>query len=370
VNGNAFSLDHLTPTQFEEFCFDLLGENGFINIKWKKGTGLSTSPSDHGRDIECQYERVDVDGHKYLETWFVECKHSVKGVSPDKIQGAFSWATANRPDRLLLIASNFLSNPTHDYIENFVVNNRPPFKIKIWQKPELEKLTAGNIKLLRKYKIEGEFPFLTIMHPAHLLYIKNLQLNSVDYFFKVLDKLEPLKRDRLLSWVDEIIIRPRYRESVTGKERSIDLRIDEVSYEVFKEKCFEFASFFYGAFLVSALVNFILQAVFGGGDTTSINEKLAEFEDHIQFIEGMKSVHEGRSDEEYHKIGLNFVIKELKNREADFHERTVSESLDFVGNMFKQRIRDYPNDAKEMYQLYVYFCEHVVKELLIEKEIA
>ncbi len=70
-----FSLDHLTATQFEEFCCDLLATLGFTNINWRKGTGLSSSPSDQGRDIECQYSRKDVDGETTQETWFVECKH-------------------------------------------------------------------------------------------------------------------------------------------------------------------------------------------------------------------------------------------------------------------------------------------------------
>lgn len=138
MSAKPFSLDHLTDTQFEEFCFDLLHERGFINIKCRKGTRLSTSPSDRGRDIECQREYEDVDEHKYLETWFVECKHSVRGVPPDKIQGALAWATAERPDELLLIASNFLSNPTHDFIDSYEKNNhrvRPSAKTSAGRAP-------------------------------------------------------------------------------------------------------------------------------------------------------------------------------------------------------------------------------------------
>jgi len=38
-----FSLDELTPTTFEEFCYDLLTALGFVNVNWRKGTGLNSS---------------------------------------------------------------------------------------------------------------------------------------------------------------------------------------------------------------------------------------------------------------------------------------------------------------------------------------
>lgn len=149
----SFSLDHLTDTQFEEFCYDLLAELGFTNMSWRKGTGLPSSPADRGRDIECQLIREDVDGDTYLETWFVECKHYKQGVPPDALQGALSWATSERPDKLLIIASNFLSNPTKDFLRSYQQNTRPHFKIKCWELPRLEKLSLDKLNLLKKYEI-------------------------------------------------------------------------------------------------------------------------------------------------------------------------------------------------------------------------
>ncbi len=148
-----FSLNHLTDTEFEQFCYDLLFELKFINLNWRKGTGYSSSPSDRGRDIECQHMHEDIDGSVYLETWFIECKHYQQGVPPDKIQGALAWATAERPDKLLIIASNFLSNPNKDHLESFIRNNRPSFRIKYWEKPDIERLSQDKPKLLKKYKL-------------------------------------------------------------------------------------------------------------------------------------------------------------------------------------------------------------------------
>lgn len=172
----SFSLDHLSETEFEEFCYDLLRDLGFFNINWRKGTGLSTSPSDRGRDIECQRMVADIDETSYLETWFVECKHYKQGVPPDKIQGAISWATSERPDKLLIIASNFLSNPSKDFLENYIRNNKPSFKIRVWEKQQLEKLSSNKTQLLRKYRVIAPVPIEIRFEIAEGTFISYLQL--------------------------------------------------------------------------------------------------------------------------------------------------------------------------------------------------
>ena len=102
-----FSFDHLNDTQFEEFCFDLIKQLGYQNASWRKGTGLSSSPSDQGRDIQAEQAVKDIDGEVTIQKVFFECKHYKKGVPPEKIQGAFTWANSERPDKLILISSNF-----------------------------------------------------------------------------------------------------------------------------------------------------------------------------------------------------------------------------------------------------------------------
>ncbi len=183
-----FSLNHLTDTQFEQFCFDLLSEMKFINLNWRKGTGLSSSPADHGRDIECQHTHEDIDGQVYLETWFVECKHYQQGVPPDKIQGALAWATAERPDKLLIVASNFLSNPTKDHLESYIRNNRPTFRIKYWEKPDLERLSRSKIELLRKYNLV-DLSVISDYRIAENIFISRLEAFE-NILFKVALKME------------------------------------------------------------------------------------------------------------------------------------------------------------------------------------
>ena len=80
--------DFMDETEFEEFCFRLLRELGFVNLDWRKGTGHASSPSDSGRDIVAQLPKEDVGGRQYHETWFVDCKHQISGVPPAKVSAA------------------------------------------------------------------------------------------------------------------------------------------------------------------------------------------------------------------------------------------------------------------------------------------
>lgn len=177
----SLEFDRLDETDFEEFCFQLLDKLGFVNLDWRKGTDLNGSPSDRGRDIVGQREHTDIDGSRHFETWFVDCKHYKRGVPPTALSNLLSWAQAERPHVALFIASGFLSNPSKDYLSDYENNNRPPFRIKFWERPVLAKLTEGNSDLLARFLLTGmrteseilaaeqEF-FDRVWHERHLLF--------------------------------------------------------------------------------------------------------------------------------------------------------------------------------------------------------
>jgi hypothetical protein len=149
----AITFDYLSSPEFEEFCADLLRVSGFVNIDWRKGTGLASSPADKGRDIVCDHLRVEPDGSQHFEKWFVDCKHHKKGVPPTELKNLLAWATAERPDVALVIASNFLSNPAKEYLETYRKNNHPPFKIRVWERPQLLHMLARKVALQRKHNL-------------------------------------------------------------------------------------------------------------------------------------------------------------------------------------------------------------------------
>jgi hypothetical protein len=152
----SLSFKHLSDTEFEQFCYDLVSTLGYVNIDWRKGTPKKSSPADRGRDIVCQEIRTDLDGTKHLETIFIDCKHYGKGVPAKELHNLLAWAEAERPAVALFIASGFLSNAAKDYLDSYRKNNRPTFKIKYWERPDIERLTRRKKTLLRRYDLTHE----------------------------------------------------------------------------------------------------------------------------------------------------------------------------------------------------------------------
>jgi Restriction endonuclease len=144
--------DGLSPTDFEEFCFDLLSEIGFINVDWRKGTPLNASPADRGRDIVAYLEREDVDDHRYMESWFVDCKHYERGVPPEALQGAITWAQAERPSTVLFIASGYFTNGAKDWIADYE-RSKPPFRIRVWEMPQLRRLLVNHMDIAFNHNV-------------------------------------------------------------------------------------------------------------------------------------------------------------------------------------------------------------------------
>jgi Restriction endonuclease len=129
----------------------LMRELGFVNLDWRKGTGHASSPSDSGRDIVAELPKVDVGGRKYHETWFVDCKHQTSGVPPAKVQSLLSWAEAERADVALVIASNYLSNRCKDFLKTYESNNRPRFRIRYWERPDLTDMLEGRQDFVNRH---------------------------------------------------------------------------------------------------------------------------------------------------------------------------------------------------------------------------
>ena len=338
-SDNEFSFDHLSPSEFEEFCFEFLQNIGFINVNWRKGTGHSSSPSDQGRDIECGRVIEDIDGDTTIEKWIIECKHYKSGVSPDKIQGILTWANSIRPDKVLIIVSNFLSNPCKNYIEEYIQNNKPPFKIKYWEKKDLEKTTQGQSLLLKKYNIGHNFPFISIIHPNHLLYIKEHRFNTLDHFFQIMDEVDEKKRDTILDFPYLFIINPKRRKAITGKEKYGDLYIDKMSYENFKSKCYEIEQYYPNILVANYVTDIILKIFLDYGDFTSIDEKIKKIEDIRSFAIDLQK-EENFCNDEIFESGLKLTAKQ-------------------IGRI--------PEQTKEHYSLYTFFCENILAKLLQEK---
>jgi hypothetical protein len=210
---------------FEEFCFDLLRRVGFSNLDWRKGTPKNSSPADSGRDIVAHQMREDVDGSHFFDAWFVDCKHYSKAVPPTELQNALAWADAESPNVLLFITSGFFSNPAKEYLEKYKQNRKPRFRIKLWEKPQLEHVVGGRRSLLHGYDLLKE------KHKIRSL--QQIRKAENEFFDKIWYGRSALDRD----------MDPKLRRTVKRAQREVErkygkknLYVDDFGWGMFSGK--------------------------------------------------------------------------------------------------------------------------------------
>jgi hypothetical protein len=334
----SFNFNSLSDTEFEEFCFDLLKSLDFVNLTWRKGTGLSSSPSDQGRDIQAELLRTEVDGTQHHEKWFVECKHHMKGVSPEKLQGAIAWANAERPGVLLFCASNFLSNQAKNYLADYERNNNPSYRMKFWELKDLENLTAENYGLRMKYGLSTELAFLKILNKYHLIYAMKPQFNSAGYFIELMDTLDPEKRDEAFSGTYSGVAHSQFRQPGTHDETLAELMADRDDYSAFRAKLLaDWRNYDSSPMYIHGMVTSALSGLFLRADKTS--------------AEQVKELNQ-------------LLIQQL----AAFAERaSTEEEKARLRQMLQQNTIDkLPERTERFYKLYTYICDELVRKLLSE----
>lgn len=218
--------------------------------------------------------------------------------------------------------------------------NRPAYKIILWERPKLEKLTFTHSLLLKKYRLSGDYPFLALLHPSYIAYLQEMPLNALNYFLGCVDELPSEKRDAMFGSVYYLLIQPRYRASVTGEETMAELQIDRVDYAMFKQCCYQIvqAGLMSDIGLTYFMVTFTLNELFQLGDTTRIDEGVARLARAVKFFQ---SQIEKRPDE---KRRLAKVVANTKHHQKEM-----------------------PTRVKENYALYCYFCENMLEKLRLEK---
>ncbi len=347
------SFDTLNSTQFEEFMFDLLLDLGYKNVDWRKGTGLCTSPSDQGRDIECEkLTKDEVDGEVALEKWFVEAKHQKKGIPPSDIEGALAWAMAERPSCLLLVATGYFSNPCKEYIKKFIDHNKPPFKVKFWEFKELERITFSRLLLLKKYGIANDLAFIKLMNPIHLNYAATIHFNTLDYFFQLIDELDSDKRDDILGHAFFEIVDPRIIEPDRGKKTIGETYSRRVDYKSFRERCQELDFSEPRRQLVDYIVSITLGYIFNLGNSTRQDRLIEMVKVQIAELEAMMNDSEKR--------------KELEER-MHLDKAGLRKSIDHTKSTLQKHIEGIPAQTQYYYDLYTEFCEKVVLKLMDEE---
>lgn len=335
------TFDHLSDGDFEEFIYDLVASLGFTNLNWRRGSGRGGATADQGRDIVADKLDRDPDGHERHDAWFVQCKHYKAGVPPEKIADALAWAQAERPAVLLFAISNFLSNPAKAFLETYKANQRPSFRIRIWERKDLEALVLTRLPLRQKYRIDLGLPDHAA-HAAHLYYVLRPTFNSLSFLFKQLDRLNPAVRDHVMGCTYMAVIHPDLKEPVNLDQTFADLVIGSVDYASFRKKCFALIRGPAGMsewFVVRSIVTQALAEAGRNGDST-----------------------ESESRDRRNGEALGYFEEEL-DREADPDRRaTLSQAIEGC----RERIGNAAESQQQAERFYHQFCESVIVQLLLD----
>jgi len=317
----SLSFDNLSPTQFEEFCFDLLVEMGAKRINWRKGTGHDSSPADQGRDIECSFQRTHVDGQPFFEDWFVECKHYKEGVPPAKLESFLAWAGAKQPAIALIIASNFLSNPAKQFLEDYAKSHPTGFKIKVWERKDLEGFLVGRTLLRRKYELAGDL-------------------------LDVLDGLEVKERDSFFRMSFLAIINPAYNKPTDFERQCLaDLISEPVNYVKFRAKFLKLCETVGPYFLVRAVITDSLAWHLLPADLTRVDYSRQNMRDSVELFRAR--VAKGSKQTKV----LSACIVQLEEGIADIEARTRAnyhKYCSFCDKVLEPLLREPPHISDEM----------------------
>jgi len=335
--NEGITFDHLTDGEFESFTYDLLSALGFVNLSWRRGSGKGGATADQGRDVEAELRKREVDKTEFFEKYFVQAKHHKQGVPPEKLEGAIAWAVAARPHVLLIVASNFLSNPAKTWLREYEENNKPNFRIRVWERKDLEGLLVNNSHLIKKYKL-GSLDPAEGLHPAHLQYIHHPPANTIEQLFSILDDLDPKKRDDIFAWNWHLIINPRYRKPIHKEETMGDLMLDQADYPTFKAKYLKLADETSDIFLVHAFISDTLSLLANLGDPGKVDKTI-----------------------EFHQGLIDFLTKEA--------EAASEQKKDMINQQIEKtkQLMETVSDRQKNYEdNYKFICETILPRLSIE----
>jgi hypothetical protein len=143
----------LTPSEFENFTFDLVVSAGLKDVIWR------TPGADGGRDIQGTYVRHDFSGAPLPERWYVECKRYASSIDWPTIWSKVAYAQNHRADFLLLVTNSNPSPQAETELSLWNNSERSP-KVRVWRGYEIERILASYPNVAAKYGLLGR--------PAHV----------------------------------------------------------------------------------------------------------------------------------------------------------------------------------------------------------
>jgi hypothetical protein len=151
----SLDFDPLDETEFEEFCFELLVDLGFVNVDWRTGTGFNASPSDRGRDIVGQAQayrrgRYRAPGNLVRRLQALQAWSAARGPPGPAGMGARRAAPHGPRDRLQLLVERLQGLLAR-------LREQQPAAVpdQVWERPVLQHPTQDNRDLLSRFLLTG-----------------------------------------------------------------------------------------------------------------------------------------------------------------------------------------------------------------------
>lgn len=142
------NIGDLTPTEFENFTYDLLQSSGVRHLVWR------TPGPDEGRDIEGEVFQTDLSGHTDIQRWYVECKRYAKSIDWPTVWKKIAYAESNGADFSLLVTNSNPSPLCETQIAKWNDRKRS-IKVRVWRGYEIESLLNAYPVLAAKYGLRN-----------------------------------------------------------------------------------------------------------------------------------------------------------------------------------------------------------------------
>lgn len=177
------------------------------------------------------------------------------------------------------------------------------------------------------------------MNPYHVRYIKKYPYNSIYKLFQSLENLEEENLHEFMGIAGSFYIKGMDKSLFNDKKKLL---------EQVKSKCEEIGKMTSELVAINAFISVVANALLSHGNPLTVNEKI---NDSKNMLESMK----------YNEKEVVEKIKKTNGNEA-----ISDENIRHVYDTFQKSIDDMKINQEKNLDLYNYFCNNVIKDLLDE----
>lgn len=166
--GNI-DFDTMNGHQFENFCSDILKDNGFYNVKVTKGSG------DHG---------IDILANKGWKKYAIQCKCYSNNVGNKAIQEAYAGKTIYKADSAVVL--------TNSYFTKQAKEEATQLGVELWDRDKLLKFVNNHknsfLKKDKKKNLQNNMVIEEVNKKEEVLTIEDIKYSHVNNYVEKSEK--------------------------------------------------------------------------------------------------------------------------------------------------------------------------------------